>query len=123
VNLRTNQNVILMTGRNEWERGLDVVVEGEAVPVIDESVLKRLAEARETKWDGRWHYEVHEGGFRHEGNVDAILVFSVKPTKAPRTRSTTRPPSKWSTARSRSSPRGIGNCSRPRTEIWASVHE
>ena len=81
VNLRINQNVILMTGCNEWERGLDVVVEGEAVPVIDESVLKRLAEAWERKWDGRWHYEVHEGGFRHEGNVDAVVVFSVKPTK------------------------------------------
>ncbi len=35
VNLRTNQNVILMTGCNEWERGLDVVVEGEAVQVIE----------------------------------------------------------------------------------------
>jgi nitroimidazol reductase NimA-like FMN-containing flavoprotein (pyridoxamine 5'-phosphate oxidase superfamily) len=82
VNLRANQNVILMTGCNEWERGVDVVVEGEAVPVIDESVLERLAKAWETKWDGRWHYEVHEGGFRHEGSVDAVLVFSVKPTKA-----------------------------------------
>src|SRR6478672_606116 len=41
VNLRTNQNVILMTGCNEWERGLDVVVEGEAVRVIEESVLER----------------------------------------------------------------------------------
>jgi nitroimidazol reductase NimA-like FMN-containing flavoprotein (pyridoxamine 5'-phosphate oxidase superfamily) len=81
VNLRANQNVILMTGCNEWERGLDIVVEGEAVPVIDESVLERLAKAWRTKWDGRWHYEVHEGGFRHEGNVDAILVFSAKPTR------------------------------------------
>ena len=67
VNLRTNQNVILTTGCNEWERGLDVVVEGEAVQVTDERVLERLAEAWATKWDGRWHYEVHEGGFRHEG--------------------------------------------------------
>ena len=81
VNLRANRNVILMTGCNEWERGLDAVVEGEAVPVIDESVLARLAEAWETKWDGRWHYEVHEGGFRHEGSVDEVLVFSVKPIK------------------------------------------
>jgi hypothetical protein len=81
VNLRSNQNVILMTGCNEWERGLDVVVEGEAVQVIDESVLERLAEAWATKWDGRWHYDVHEGCFRHEANADAILVFSVKPTK------------------------------------------
>ena len=32
VNLRTNQNVILTTGFNEWEQGLDVVVEGEARP-------------------------------------------------------------------------------------------
>jgi general stress protein 26 len=81
VNLRTNQNVILMTGCNEWERGLDVVVEGEAIQVIDESVLKRLTKAWATKWDGRWHYEVHQGGFRREANADAILVFSVKPTK------------------------------------------
>jgi general stress protein 26 len=81
VNLRTNQNVILMTGCNEWERGLDVVVEGEAIQVIDESVLKRLTKAWATKWDGRWQYEVHQGGFRREANADAILVFSVKPTK------------------------------------------
>ena len=81
VNLRTNQNVILMTGCNEWQRGLDVVVEGEAVQVKDETVLERLAEAWGKKWDGRWHYEVREGSFRHEANTNAILVFSVKPTK------------------------------------------
>ena len=81
VNLRTNQNVILTTGCNDWEQGLDVVVEGEAVQVIDERVLERLAEAWETKWDGRWQYEVHEDSFRHEANGDRILVFSVKPTK------------------------------------------
>ncbi len=38
-----------------------------------------------------------------------------------RMRSTTRPPSKWSTAPSKSSPRGTGNCSRPRTETCARV--
>lgn len=81
VNLRTNENVILITGRNEWERGLDVVVEGEAVQVTDESVLERLAEAWTAKWDGRWHYEVYDGSFRHEGGSDAVLVFAVKPAK------------------------------------------
>jgi nitroimidazol reductase NimA-like FMN-containing flavoprotein (pyridoxamine 5'-phosphate oxidase superfamily) len=81
VNLRTNQNVILTTGCSEWERGLDVVVEGEAVRVTEESVLERLAEAWATKWDGRWHYEVHESAFRHEENADAVLVFSVQPAK------------------------------------------
>jgi nitroimidazol reductase NimA-like FMN-containing flavoprotein (pyridoxamine 5'-phosphate oxidase superfamily) len=81
VNLRTNQNVILTTGCNEWEQGLDVVVEGEAVRVIDESVLERLAGAWAAKWDGRWRYEVHERSFRHKGGSDVVLVFAVKPAK------------------------------------------
>jgi nitroimidazol reductase NimA-like FMN-containing flavoprotein (pyridoxamine 5'-phosphate oxidase superfamily) len=81
VNLRANQNVILTTGCNDWARGLDVVVEGEAVQVTEESVLERLAKAWATKWDGRWHYEVGEGGFRHEANADPVLVFSVTPAK------------------------------------------
>jgi nitroimidazol reductase NimA-like FMN-containing flavoprotein (pyridoxamine 5'-phosphate oxidase superfamily) len=81
VNLRTNDNVILMTGCNEWERGLDVVVEGLAVRVTDESILERLAAAWTTKWDGRWHYEVHDGGFRHDAGDGAVIVFSVKPDK------------------------------------------
>jgi general stress protein 26 len=81
VNLRSNQNVILTTGCNEWEHGLDVVVEGEAVQVTDASVLERLTEAWAAKWDGRWHYEVHDRTFRHEGASDAVLVFEVKPAK------------------------------------------
>ena len=81
VNLRTNQNVILTTGCNEWEQGLDVVVEGEAVQVIDESVLEQLAEAWAAKWDGRWAYEVRQRSFWHEGGSDAVLVFAVKPAK------------------------------------------
>ena len=81
VNLRANQNVILTTGCNEWEQGLDVVVEGEAVHVIDERVLARLATAWATKWDGRWHYDVQQQSFRHEGGNDPVLVFAVKPAK------------------------------------------
>jgi general stress protein 26 len=81
LNLRTNQNVILTTGCNEWERGLDVVVEGEAVQVIDEGVLEQLAQAWAAKWDGRWQYEVHDRSFRHKGGSGAVLVFAVKPAK------------------------------------------
>src|SRR4029077_16346230 len=72
VNLRTNQNVILITGCNDWQQGLDVVVEGQAVQVTEQSVLERLAKAWATKWDGRWHYQVHERGFRHSAGTDAI---------------------------------------------------
>lgn len=81
VNLRNNRHVILTTGCDKWEEGLDVVVEGEAVQVTDENLLERLAEAWATKWDGRWHYEVEENAFRHERGSDAVLVFSVTPTK------------------------------------------
>ena len=81
VNIRTNRCVILTTGSNQWEGGLDVVVEGEAVQVTDEDLLRRLAAAWATKWDGRWHYEVHDRAFRHEGSTEAVLVFSIAPTR------------------------------------------
>ena len=81
VNLRTNRNVILTTGCNDWERGVDIVVEGEANPVTDETLLERLAEAWATKWDGRWQYEVHDNGFRHEAGSGPVIVFSVRPAK------------------------------------------
>jgi nitroimidazol reductase NimA-like FMN-containing flavoprotein (pyridoxamine 5'-phosphate oxidase superfamily) len=81
VNIRSNRYVTLTTGCNQWEEGLDVVVEGEALQVRDEGLLTRLAAAWATKWDGRWRYEVHDGAFRHEDGTGAVLVFSVTPTK------------------------------------------
>src|SRR5918912_2970249 len=36
VNLRTNQNVILTTGRTAWREGIDLVIAGEAVRLTDE---------------------------------------------------------------------------------------
>ena len=81
VNLRSNRHVIVTTGCNRWDGGLDIVVEGEAVQVEDEDVLARLASAWAAKWDGRWRYEVHDGGFRHEVGSGVVLVFSVKPAK------------------------------------------
>jgi nitroimidazol reductase NimA-like FMN-containing flavoprotein (pyridoxamine 5'-phosphate oxidase superfamily) len=80
INLSDNPHVILTTGCNQWDTGLDVVVEGDAVPLTDDDMLKRLAEAWTTKWDGRWQYKVGRGGFQHEGGGTA-LVFSVTPTK------------------------------------------
>src|ERR1700690_1715304 len=61
INLAGNQHVALSTGSNDWDGGLDVVIEGEAVRVMDAKMLKRLAEAWATKWDGRWQWQVGEG--------------------------------------------------------------
>jgi nitroimidazol reductase NimA-like FMN-containing flavoprotein (pyridoxamine 5'-phosphate oxidase superfamily) len=80
ANLRANPHVVLTTGCNRWDQGLDVVVEGEAVPVTDEDTLKRLAAAFTTKWDGRWQWEVRDGSFNHPGG-GAAMVFSVTPVK------------------------------------------
>jgi nitroimidazol reductase NimA-like FMN-containing flavoprotein (pyridoxamine 5'-phosphate oxidase superfamily) len=81
VNLRGNQHVILSTGSNTWDKGLDVVVEGDAVPVTDDHVLRRLAEAWRAKWDGRWQYQVRDGAFRHPASEEPVLVFAVTPAK------------------------------------------
>ena len=81
VNLRGNVHVVLTTGCNDWERGLDVVVEGDAVRVTDDPALESLAEAWTRKWDGRWRYEVRDGGFRHPGGDEPVLVFAVAPAK------------------------------------------
>jgi nitroimidazol reductase NimA-like FMN-containing flavoprotein (pyridoxamine 5'-phosphate oxidase superfamily) len=80
VNLRGNPHVVLTTGCGDWDRGLDVVVEGDAVQVTDDDLLRRLAEAWAAKWDGRWHYQVRDGSFQQESG-GAALVFSVRPAK------------------------------------------
>jgi general stress protein 26 len=80
VNLRANPRVVLTTGCNDWQRGFDVTVEGEAVRTTDDEVLTRLARAWAEKWDGSWRFQARGGAFHHEGGGEA-LVFSVRPTK------------------------------------------
>jgi general stress protein 26 len=78
-NLASNPYVALTTGANDWQSGLDVIVEGEATRVTDAKQLDRLAAAWARKWDGRWDYEVGQDGFRHDAGT--ALVFAVRPTK------------------------------------------
>jgi general stress protein 26 len=81
LNLKHHPHVVLTTGCNTWDRGLDVMVEGEAVQVTDQAALRRLAEAWTTKWDGRWHFEVGADSFLHPGSESTALVFAVAPNK------------------------------------------
>jgi general stress protein 26 len=82
ANLRANPHVVLTTGCNTWNRGLDVVVEGDAVQVTDDTVLQRIAAAFTAKWDGRWQFAARDGAFRDpaDGSSEA-MVFSVTPVK------------------------------------------
>jgi general stress protein 26 len=82
ANLQANAHVVLTTGCNSWDRGLDVVIEGTAARVTDKGVLQRLAALWAPKWDGRWVLAAHEGGFSDPGAEHVTsVVFSVTPTK------------------------------------------
>jgi len=81
LNLQHNPYVVLTTGCNTWDDGLDVMVEGTAVQVTDQDTLSRLAQGWLTKWDGRWRFEVGEGTFLHPGGHGRALVFAVAPDK------------------------------------------
>ena len=81
ANLRANPHVVLTTGCNRWDQGLDVVVEGDAVQVTDDAVLSRVARAFAGKWDGRWQFTARDGCFRGQDGSGAAMVFSVTPVK------------------------------------------
>ncbi len=78
-NLEKNPHCLLATGGNAMDKGLDLVVEGDAVPVTDKATLQRVAVAYEAKYGSDWHFDVGDKGFEHEsGNA---TVFAVAPTK------------------------------------------
>jgi general stress protein 26 len=79
VNLARNPNVVLTTGCNTWDEGLDVMVEGRAHRVTDRAILERLTAEWREKWDGSWRFEVTDTGFHHSGVHS--LVFAVEPRK------------------------------------------
>ena len=82
ANLRANPHVVLTAGGGAWDRGLDVVVEGDAVPVTDEDLLRRVAAAYARKWDGRWQLSVRDGLFRDAGPGDhPSHAFEVRPVR------------------------------------------
>lgn len=81
ANLRANPHVVMITGCNQWDQGLDVVVEGDAVQVTDDAVLSRVAEAFRAKWDGRWQWIARDGCFRDLDGGGEAMAFSVTPAK------------------------------------------
>ena len=82
LNLASNARCILTTGTNAWKSGLDVVIEGTARRITDETRLQRLADAWESKYEGDWHFDVVDGAF--QGDSGEALVFAVSPNQDPR---------------------------------------
>ncbi len=73
-------------GAQGWGSGKDVSVEGEAVEVTDDVVLRQLAAGWEAKYAGDWRFEVREHRFfelsdQGDGVGDGARVFRVAPSK------------------------------------------
>jgi hypothetical protein len=81
-NLVQNPHCVLTTGRNTLDAGLDLVVEGDAVQVTDDTRLHQLAAAWEAKYGSDWRFDVRDGRFFQEGIPDGALVYEVAPSKA-----------------------------------------
>lgn len=81
-NLAHNSHCVITTGCNALNEGLDIVVEGEAKRVSDETRLQRVADVYASKYDDpMWHFAVRDGVFAGEGG-NVALVYAVAPTTA-----------------------------------------
>lgn len=79
-NLAENAHCVLTTGCNAHSKGLDLVIEGDAVRVIDEEALQKIADAYVAKYGSDWHFDVHDGAFYGQGGE--AWVYEVSPAKA-----------------------------------------
>jgi general stress protein 26 len=78
-NLEHSAQVALTTGNNSWAKGLDVVVEGTAVRVLDRDALQRLSDSWVAKYGEEWRFELGDGVFV-AGSGD-VFVFRIEPAK------------------------------------------
>jgi general stress protein 26 len=80
-NLMHNPHVVITTGQNELDEGLDLVLEGDAARVRDSATLRRVAEQFSSKYDPAFQFTAGDGVLQgDEGNV--ALLFEVAPVTA-----------------------------------------
>jgi nitroimidazol reductase NimA-like FMN-containing flavoprotein (pyridoxamine 5'-phosphate oxidase superfamily) len=78
-NLNANPSCVVTTGSSALRGGLDVVLESAALAVNDDTKLRQVADAYETKYGPDWHYDVDDGSFVGRDGSRAI-VFELRPT-------------------------------------------
>jgi general stress protein 26 len=81
-NLDANPYVVLAAGPNAYADGLDVVLEGEAMRVLNRKELADLAEAWVAKYGEEWRFDVAADGFRHSSDQGVADVFRIEPRTA-----------------------------------------
>jgi len=77
-NLAANAHCSLITGKNTYDEGLDLVIEGQAVRVLDEAKLTRIADAYRAKYGRDWSWDVRDAAF-HSATGTVAVVFEVAP--------------------------------------------
>jgi nitroimidazol reductase NimA-like FMN-containing flavoprotein (pyridoxamine 5'-phosphate oxidase superfamily) len=77
VNLRANPRCAITTGSSSIAAGLDLVVEGQAEPAQDETILRTLAERYTAKYGAGWTFSVEDGAFF--GGGGRAVVYRVEP--------------------------------------------
>jgi uncharacterized pyridoxamine 5'-phosphate oxidase family protein len=70
-NLVKNSQVTVITGSNSLSEGLDIVVEGEAVPVSEDAKRRRVVDAYAAKYGEGWRLPIGD-----------VLFFEVTPFRA-----------------------------------------
>jgi general stress protein 26 len=88
-NLEQHRSVTVLAGplgADGWGAGKDIAVEGTAEGVIDEALLRELADGRLEKYDGDWRFEVRDRRFvelsdNGDARGDGARVFRVVPSK------------------------------------------
>jgi hypothetical protein len=111
-NLAVHPHCSLLTGNSTRMEGPDLVVEGTAVRVTDEGLLRRLADEWVRRYGEDWQFEVVDGSFVHAddslradpGGAHASLSPPTASSASARASPTARPVS-----RSPSSDGGAGN--------------
>lgn len=78
-NLRSGAAVVVTTGTNTWNAGVNVVIEGSAVRVTGAATLTGLADAYRAKYGDDWDFDCNDEVFDPAGT--AALVFRVVPDK------------------------------------------
>ena len=76
-NLEGNAHCALTTGCDTLNTGLDLVVEGDAVKIRDDSKLQRIADVYVAKYGPEWIFTVKDGAFLH-GDGGVALVYEVR---------------------------------------------
>lgn len=94
-NLQHNPYVVVTTGTNTWNSGVDIVVEGRVERITGRERLTALADAYRRKYGNDWDFTCDDEVFGPDGM--AAHVFAVTPakvivfTKAPHGQTTFRP--------------------------------